>query len=317
MVTENNKAENANDLAELSMTIEKYKKWLRWAGLGLLGAYVILQLLRTSTYEWGVLGKFSPDRLGQLGDYIGGILNPLVAFFALMALFQTTQLQAKLTRQQIEDERERTADANERSGKLEKEKNERELINDFYRSFDAYIRATDEVGFPDAKGVTTEKGKTAITNHLNDVEIDKILKLSGKISSTPIDPLYEETLKVIGEPKFLEKIEKINENTGAYFRLLYRSIELQDNVSKNLRNQNLYFLRAQLIESELRLIALNMLYTKKGREDMSKYAEEYALLRHLRHPNLKRLVEEEFSEECFKSGKLEYTSELRKLNEPN
>lgn len=39
--------------------------------------------------------KISFAKLGNLGDFVGGILNPLLAFLVLMVLLATTKLQKK------------------------------------------------------------------------------------------------------------------------------------------------------------------------------------------------------------------------------
>lgn len=49
-------------------------------------------------------GGFSADhaRWGEFGDYVGGLLNPALAFCALIVLLQTLQLQARELRQSLE-----------------------------------------------------------------------------------------------------------------------------------------------------------------------------------------------------------------------
>lgn len=272
-----------------------------------IGLVLVMFIILLGVYVFRFKGNPSgqPADFGTFGDYIGGVLNPFIAFLALLGLWQTNKKQVEMLQKQIEDERRRAKDAEERENRQYKEDAKRELINDFYRSFDAYIKATENIVFNSKMSIS---GKQAIAEYLNTNSIDLDGQLESIVITGGCNGIYS-----IDEDKFSPHWDRIsilmnevNEHTGSYFRLLFRAIKSQDEVEENLQKSHIYFLRAQLVESELMLIALNMLFTKKGRLDMSKYAEKYALLRHLRHPNLKRLVEIEFSNECFKPGKLEY-----------
>jgi hypothetical protein len=311
--TGNHEAENENDFAELSKVIEKYKKWLCWVGGGLLLAYVILQLLRSSTYEWGVLGKFSPDRLGQLGDYIGGILNPLVAFFALMALFQTTQLQAKLTKQQIEDEQQRTEDANDRAKKLESEKQEQEKQENFMKMYEAYVRTLNDCR--GNKTTTSGRGYTAEGKmFLNSIAKRNIIKSLCELPSLTVmdknpNVIYHHNSSPISllpygsDPQgwasqFRVMEEYVSESTflmlAPVFRMTFHLLKRELAEEGFQKYENIRFFRAQLTEPELILLAINVLFNNEGREGLAVVAARSGLFKHLKAENLKRLIKREF-----------------------
>ena len=69
-------------------------------------------------------GPEKADQLGPIGDYIGGLINPIFGFLSLIALLYTIKIQAeelKLTREELEATREelsRSAKAQEESSKI-------------------------------------------------------------------------------------------------------------------------------------------------------------------------------------------------------
>ena len=275
-----------------------------------IGFVLVMFIILLGVYVFKFKGNPSgqPEDFGTFGDYIGGLLNPFIAFLALLGLWQTNKKQVEILQDQIKDESRRAEEAEKRENRRYEEDTKRELINDFYRSFDAYIKATENIVFNSKMSIT---GKQAITEYFNDEDCSSDLKKMPHGSLEKLRLKEYHGVNQLGVLKSWGEIisthmETLNEETGAYFRLLFRAIKSQDKVEENLQKSHIYFLRAQLVESELMLIALNMLFTEKGRDDMSKYAKKYALLRHLRHPNLKKLVALEFSDECFKPGKLEY-----------
>jgi hypothetical protein len=311
--TGNHEAENENDFAELSKVIEKYKKRLYWAGGGLLLAYVVLQLLRSSSYGFGVLGKFSPEKLGQLGDYIGGILNPLVAFFALMALFQTTQLQAKLTKQQIADERQRTKDANDRAKKLEREKQEQEKQVNFMKMYEAYVRTLNDCR-GNRKTVSGRHYTASGRMFLGIITKHNIIKrLCDLPSLTVMDKNPNVIYHYNSSPKSLLPYNSNPQDWASLFRgienyfsespflMLAPVFRMSFHLLKRELAQegfqkydNIRFFRAQLTESELILLAINVLFNDEGRKGLAVVAAKSGLFKHLKAKNLERLIKREF-----------------------
>lgn len=59
----------------------------------LLSAYAVFYFYWN---DFGVYGRSEdPEKWGQLGDYVGGLLNPVVGFFALLLLVTSLRLQAR------------------------------------------------------------------------------------------------------------------------------------------------------------------------------------------------------------------------------
>ena len=78
-------ATNAGNLESIVLWVSRTPYIVGLAFIGLVVAY----LTAFASLGWSK----SPEAWGQLGDYIGGILNPVVAFCALIALVVSIQLQ--------------------------------------------------------------------------------------------------------------------------------------------------------------------------------------------------------------------------------
>jgi uncharacterized membrane protein len=71
--------------------------------LGAMVALILVVSAYVCTFSGGPIAK--QDVWGQFGDYIGGTLNPILSFLALLALLLTIVLQSyelRLTRQEME-----------------------------------------------------------------------------------------------------------------------------------------------------------------------------------------------------------------------
>ena len=58
---------------------------------------VAIALVAIGVYGWNFWGKFSDSQevWGQFGDYLGGLLNPILALAALLALLKTISIQSE------------------------------------------------------------------------------------------------------------------------------------------------------------------------------------------------------------------------------
>ncbi|MDE2420195.1 MAG: hypothetical protein KGO49_03300 [Gammaproteobacteria bacterium] len=98
--------------------------------------------------------------------------------------------------------------------------------------------------------------------------------------------------------------EKFNRNLGKtlapYYRMVHSILKNQSmSKSPSIRYSNTKFFRAQLTESELIVIGLNILFNEEGRTGLVNYVKEFGLMKHLQAENVKKLVLMEFGPECF------------------
>lgn len=126
------------------------------------------------------LQRLSPERLGQLGDYIGGFLNPFIAFFALIAIFKTTKVQVATLHRQLYEEKSR----NDESDRKQKAKDEERLLqDDFNRKFDSYKDVVNQISsqmlYPWAKNEPAISGKAALSRYLEIICSEEINRSQG------------------------------------------------------------------------------------------------------------------------------------------
>lgn len=69
-------------------------RWLKWTPYIAVSVLSLLLLAYTAAFIKNGWSK-SPEAWGQLGDYIGGLLNPLIAFFALLGLVKSVTIQRR------------------------------------------------------------------------------------------------------------------------------------------------------------------------------------------------------------------------------
>lgn len=101
------------EITGMESQTKRYKKWVLWAAF--LAVVVWINLYFFSSFNADQVGK-----LGALGDFFGGMLNPFFAFMAFVLLTQSIRLQLKEmaeTRKALQEtsaETRRAAEAQER-----------------------------------------------------------------------------------------------------------------------------------------------------------------------------------------------------------
>ncbi|MGE8495396.1 hypothetical protein [Comamonas sp.] len=99
MGIENNALDDAAEqLRKLEARVRSWKKWVSGLAVCLIGAYLI--------YFGLILGQNpaeNSDKWGTFGDFIGGVMNPIVAFAAFFWLTESVQIQkTELTETRLE-----------------------------------------------------------------------------------------------------------------------------------------------------------------------------------------------------------------------
>lgn len=226
---------------------------------------------------------------GQLGDFFGGILNPLLSFMALMAVLYTVRLQ----REELRQAREETRLANKIQDKQTEIFERQNFEALLFRLLDVHVKITEKLSIR------------------NKDEESTFFELAGyakeKIIWHNVNSKFKREKKLAWEAsRFLEKQHRISvlssvaeevlehrepNKLSHYYRNMYQILKVIDNYKGGekgagddtaryfLCRQYSNMLRALLTNEELILLALNCL-TKSG-EGMKKYVEKYSLLKHL------------------------------------
>lgn len=115
-----------------------------------LAAFGLFKIISSAFHYFGEpLSYFDPERLGQLGDFLGGTINPIVGFLSIVLLFISISIQRK--------ELKKTSEALENQLKQTQENSARnqltEILNKEYERYDSL--------FSERFKHVNEKGKLA------------------------------------------------------------------------------------------------------------------------------------------------------------
>lgn len=156
---------------------ELYKSPCFWLKLSLSIAIIILSSIgiytvATSAFHYfnEPLSTFDPERLGQLGDFLGGTLNPIFGFLTVCLLLWSVFIQRKelkLTR----DELERSAEAlNGQLNLSQKEYNRKqleEIINSLIKTIDIQFNEITIDGSISLKKIINRKKESINDYNIN------------------------------------------------------------------------------------------------------------------------------------------------------
>ena len=239
------------------------------------------------------------EGLGQFGDFIGGVLNPIIAFLALFALWKTTKKQVDMLNKQIQDERQRTQEQKNEAAELRKTQTQRQVHDDFVRLFDAYVRLVESfkidinekanVWATNSTGVerNTYQGKNLFKKLASIYFDDALNPQHGNLNliNHYISSAYKES-------DLNQQINKGIRYLYPYYRVVFNLLRtMSDEKMRNpfchdMVHQDIKFFRAQLSEGELIWIGLNVLHHKEGKS-LSRYVDEFGLLKHLQSQAVK------------------------------
>jgi len=223
--------------------------------------------------------------MGAWGDLIGGVLNPIFSFLALLAVLTTIHLQ-------LEELKETRAELRKSSLALESQIKVNESIkfeNTFFELVKLYNVVTNAIEEePNSNGRPVRRSR------------DQISQIYNSMYYCASEPSYEisETLE-----KFEEKYKQNEGDLGQYFRVVYNILRFIDD-SPQKSDHHIRIFRAQFSNHELCIIFYNSL-TKRG-EKMLPYLEKFQFLDNLplselKNPNHARLVDPKaFGIEDFK-----------------
>lgn len=189
---------------------------------------------------------------GTLGDYFGGVLNPILGFITFSALLFTIHLQLKQN----------------------KETEKQYFENRFYNLITIHNNLIDNLNYNDK----TQR------NSFSEL-IDEIL-----IPTTNTNPIFN-AKTTNGSPVVISRTKrnyrKFNKNQngyfGHYFRNLYRILVIIDksSLSKESKTDYARIVRAQLSSDELIVLYFNCLHSVCDKGQFRKLVVRYELLEHL------------------------------------
>ncbi len=249
----------------------------------------------------------TPERWGALGDFFGGILNPILAFLSLILLFITLQQNQKALSQNKEalDQNKDALKMNSEELALTREEVEgskkalelqasilqkQNFEGTFFQLLSLYNEIVDSMDINDKTGrdcfeyLFKELKKIMPKHSVTYYDSTKFTSPMGGIS---IDQRKLNTL--IDEQSFLQKdlskaylefYSKNHNEIGHYFRVLYNVMKfIENNAPEDEAKMYSNLVRAQLSTYELPLIFYNCL-SDEG-EKFKPLIEKYSLLKFL------------------------------------
>lgn len=223
------------------------------------------------------------DRGGVFGDFLGGVLNPILTFFTLFGLIVTIIIQRQELRL-ARNEYEKTADALSTST----------IETTFFNIIDLHHNIVDnlKVDLEELSDKTeAQKVIKGITSSILKAQIganieSRSLKVQGR-------PVFEEILNYLSieaksPEESLERYRYIQNNhiLGHYFRNLYQALKVIHNYDEEklqLREKRKYtsILRAQLSTKELALLFMNCIEGVADSGQFKNLLIEFQMLEHL------------------------------------
>jgi len=225
------------------------------------------------------------DRGGVFGDFLGGVLNPILTFFTLFGLIATIVIQRQELRL-ARHEYEKTADALSTQA----------IETTFFNILDLHHKIVDNLKV-DLEELSfrseAEKALKGISASIINSQLG--VSMSSKKSKVEGRAVFEEILAFLSvEAKTpedaLERYKNIqkhhNHILGHYFRNLYQALKVIDGYEENKltyveKRKYSSILRAQLSTKELALLFVNCLESVSDSGQFKNLLVEFQMLEHL------------------------------------
>lgn len=238
-----------------------------------------------------------PDSWGQFGDFLGGVLNPLISLFTLSVAVKVWQLQKTelgQTRNALEDQL-KTAEQQRAEARFF------DLLNLYQLTLGSISKSVEGGRLADSSIKSKVFGESAayatvvtgrsVFQYIFDREIRRFLQ-GGKPNDNAEDLNH---LWKGAKDKWQNESEQIDH----YFRTVFMVLrEAEKTLGQDHHYRYVKMFRAQLSREELALLAFNMLLDDEGKK-MRVVAAKYGILKHLAHNRLRQEVEETLEPNIF------------------
>lgn len=256
---------------------------------------------------WSIHPHTNAEQLGQLGDFFGGLLNPLVSALTLFVAISVWRLQKdelELTRKELENSRHAMQ---EQATTAEQQRKEQRFF-DFLTIYQVTLQS---VSFDQQKGGS----RYALARGTSPTEPTLITR-NGKSAfqfftsswGSPIGdlvPLFQSSSSVVNDPGLIPTKETINKRWDEqsplldhYFRTVFTLLREAELILKDDHFRFIKLFRAQLSRDEVNLIAMNLLYDDEGKK-MRELVARYGILKHMPINHLRTSAEHELAPLSF------------------
>lgn len=269
---------------------------------------IVLWLKVSVNIDFPLLKFSNPIQLaymGQVGDFFGGVLNPLLSFMALIAVLFTIKMQSK----ELKEAKEETRIANRIQDKQTTVFERQNFESVLFRLLDVHSRLAERIRAPRRLG-EGDHFKFLVNSVIELVNENSDSLNRSQFDWTNINSffLHQEELKKLnseGLARLMQALKEVIHQEHAillsqYFRNMYQILKLIDNFKLEVyeeesdkgkkskrqlrmeyfqRRQYCNILRAQLSDDELKILYFNCL-DRRG-HGLKYYVEKYSLLKHI------------------------------------
>lgn len=253
--------------------------------LGLVLFILGLVLFIWKDYTVDTAKKINSEKIGQLGDFIGGVIGSIWSLAGVILFYvalteqridiqtnqQTLNTQVEALNQQIKEfelQREELAETR----KVLKEQSITQKYQRFENTFFQLLRTHNDI----VESFDLRKKSSSIDVIATGRDCFEIFykRLNGKIHKE-----YDKPIKNTLE-RYVEFFQGEQSDLGHYFRLLYHIIKFVHNSDITDKNTYTTFVRAQLSSYEQIILFYNCL-SFYGNEKFKPLIEEYSLLKNM------------------------------------
>ena len=181
------------------------------------------------------LAKLSndPATWGTFGDYLGGTLNPIISFLALIGLLYTIHQQAQemqATREELKQAAEQQRQQVEQQSRQSEIFNLQQFESTFFSLLDQHNKIIEKI-------ITPIEDKTGYSNYEISITQSVISSLNNGYQPPPIDPLTYNNYDIISNYYIANKI-RLNHELRRYFIILFQILKFISLNLSNDRNEN-------------------------------------------------------------------------------
>lgn len=252
-----------SDIGELSKTIHV-------ALIIIIILAVLAGIIVLSFYFYNFTGGLSDEQAnwGAFGDYIGGALNPIFSFFALIAILLTIVVQSReLNLSTIE--LTKSAEALKEQSKTLTTQN---FENTFFQMIRLHNDIVNGIDLRDNKGNVTTQGRDCF-------KVFYERRFSRKYNIKYNEQLGASILDIV-QTSYQGFFNENQGEIGHYFRNLYTIIRYIDDSTVSDKKKYIRIIRAQLSSYEIALLFYNSLHSV-GNKRFKPLIEKYELLENM------------------------------------
>lgn len=264
----------------------KLKQWFHEWWLLLLPATFALGAITVYTIVFRSMpATENPAAWGTFGDFVGGLMNPLVSVLTLFVAISVWKLQKaelELTRNEMAQTKEAMEDQAKTAEQQRREQRFFDLLN-LYKSTVESISVEQNSGNGQVRTFSGKRAFSSLTSNRLSRKLTPLFEPRGSWGAFLEPAKHHEIAEIWGqESSFLDH----------YFRVIFTLLREAEPLLQNDRFRYIKMLRAQLSRDEINLLALNLIFDEEGKK-MRGLVATYGFLKHLQKSDLRDIAERE------------------------